>query len=84
MNYKTFIKLGDKLFNVTKVDYMEFNEEDLIVTVYINYESIKFKFKKEEAFNRLASYVKLFSNEFDCDVEKIDEVEKNEKEILKS
>lgn len=84
MNYKTFVKLGSKSFNITKIDFLEFDEDELTVSVYINYETMKFKFKKEEAFNRFVSYVKLFSNEFDCDVEKIDEVGKNEKEILKS
>jgi len=84
MNYKTFVKLGNKSFNITKVDFLEFDEDELTVSVYINYETMKFKFKKEEQFNRFVSYVKLYSTEFDCDVERVDESEKKEKEILKS
>jgi hypothetical protein len=83
MNYKTHIKLGNKTINISKIDYMDFNQEKLMVTVNINFEVMKFKFSKEESYNRFLSFIKLYSTEFDCDVEKIDEVVTKEKEILK-
>ena len=85
MDNKIFIKLGNKSFNLSKVDFIELDQEKLCVEIIINFDSIKFKFDSEETFNRFASYVRLFSTEFDCEVEKLsNETENNEKGLLKS
>ena len=59
------------------------NDDELIVTIETSFETKKFKFKSEENFNRFKSYVKLFSTEFNTDVEMIENIDDNKKPLLK-
>ena len=59
------------------------NDEELIVTIEISFETKKFKFNNEESYNRFKSYVKLFSTEFNTDVEMIENIDDNKKPLLK-
>lgn len=82
MNFKTFIKLGNKSFNISKIDYIEFFEDDLIIEIKMDTEKLKFKIKDQSTFNRLQSLIKMYSTEFLCELEKIDDIEESSKEIL--
>lgn len=63
---KSFIKLGDKIFNLNNIDFIELNSLLLIVKI-INENSIfEFKFADKNSFLRLESYVKMFCTEFEC------------------
>lgn len=87
MESKIFIKLGNKSLNLSKVDFIELDQEKLSVFLSINFDNMKFKFKDEESFNRFVSFVRLFSTEFDCEVEKLPEGtedDNNEKKLLNS
>lgn len=84
MESKIFIKLGNKSFNLSKIDFIELDQEKLSVYLIINFDSMKFKFKEEESYNRFASFIKLFSTEFDCEIEKLSEETENKKDLLKS
>ena len=83
MNQKTFITLGNKSFNIHMISYMDLNDEELTVTIELNFETKKFKFKNEENYNRFKSYVKLFSTEFNTDVELIEQNNNTTKPLLK-
>lgn len=83
MNQKTFITLGNKSFNIHMISYIDMNDEELIVTLELNFETKKFKFKSEENYNRFKSYVKLFSTEFNTDVELIEQNNNTNKPLLK-
>jgi hypothetical protein len=83
MNLKPFVKLGNKSFNIHSITYMDMNDDELIVTIETSFETKKFKFKSEENFNRFKSYVKLFSTEFNTDVEMIENIDDNKKPLLK-
>jgi hypothetical protein len=62
---------------------MDLNDEELTVTIELNFETKKFKFKNEENYNRFKSYVKLFSTEFNTDVELIEQNNNTTKPLLK-
>lgn len=64
MEYKGYIKLDNKLFNINKIDFFEFIDEELSVLIVISNQNFKFKFDKEEHYARINSYMKLFYNEF--------------------
>jgi hypothetical protein len=64
MNYKPFIKLGNKSFNLQMISYINLNDDDLTVTIEINFDIKKFKFNNEENYNRFKSYIRLFSTDF--------------------
>lgn len=83
MNLKPFIKLGNKSFNIGMISYMNMDDDELTVTLEISYEVKKFKFQNEEAYNRFKSYVKLFSTEFNTDVELIEQTNDSKKPLLK-
>lgn len=73
MNNKPFIKLGNKSFNVLKINYLEINDKELSVEIEIDSTKKKFKFKDQTDYNRFTSYIKLFSTEFETEVETIDQ-----------
>jgi hypothetical protein len=83
MNLKPFIKLGNKSFNIGMISYMNMDDDELTVTLEISYEVKKFKFQNEESYNRFKSYVKLFSTEFNTDVELIEQTSDSKKPLLK-
>lgn len=83
MNLKPFIKLGNKSFNIGMISYMDMNDDDLTVTIEISYEVKKFKFQNEETYNRFKLYVKLFSTEFNTEVELIEPINDSKKPLLK-
>jgi len=83
MNNKQFIKLGNKSFNIQMISYLNLNDDDLSVSMEINFESTKFKFKNEEQYNRFKSYIRLFSTEFEIDVEIVENDLQNNKSLLK-
>jgi len=66
MNYKPFIKLGNKSFNLQMISYLNLNDEDRTVTLNINLEKSyhKHKFDTDETYQRFKSYIRLFSTDF--------------------
>lgn len=63
---KSFIKLGDKIFNLNNVDFIELNSILLIVKIIKGESTFEFKFVDKNSFVRIESYIKMFSTEFDC------------------
>lgn len=82
MNNKPFIKLGNKSFNIQMINSFSLNDEECSVVIDINFETIKFRFKSEEQYKRFKSYIRLFSTEFDSEIEIIDEIDDEKKKIL--
>lgn len=68
-NTKNFIKLGNKCINLLSVDYLTYDDYELTLKIFINYDELNFKFNSQEEFHRLKSYIKLFSTELECDAE---------------
>jgi hypothetical protein len=64
MNYKPFIKLGNKSFNIQMISYLNLDDTEKTVTLVINMENIKHQFESEETYKRFKSYIKLFSTDF--------------------
>lgn len=63
---KSFIKLGDKIFNLNNIDFIEVNSILLVVKIIRGESTFEFKFIDKNSFVRIESYIKMFSNEFDC------------------
>lgn len=64
MNQKSYIKIGNKAFNLLAIDYIELDEKNRTVTIKINSDVEKYKFDNEKEFDRFEKYSKLFSTEF--------------------
>jgi hypothetical protein len=82
MNNKPFIKLGNKSFNIQMINCFSLNDDDCTVVIDINFEIKKFRFKSEEQYNRFKSYLRLFSTEFDSEIEMINENDDEKKTLL--
>lgn len=82
MNNKPFIKLGNKSFNIQMINSFSLNDDDCTVVIDINFETIKFRFKSDEQYNRFKSYLRLFSTEFDSEIEMINENDNEKKTLL--
>lgn len=63
------------------INSFSLNDDDCTVVIDINFETIKFRFKSDEQYNRFKSYLRLFSTEFDSEIEMINE-NVNEKKTL--
>lgn len=64
MNQKTFIKIGQKIFNLMSIDMIEISEADFAVNIETGHKTHKYKFADEKEFNRFKEFVRLFSTEF--------------------
>lgn len=73
MTNKQYIKLGNFTFNLTLINYMEFIEEKLIFKIGIGDVNKTFIFKDKNDFERIRSFVRLISADFNCEVDEIDE-----------
>lgn len=82
MNNKTFIKLGNRTFNFSKIDYIDFFKDKLIIEIKLDSESYRFKLNNELTFERFHSLIRMYSTEFECEIEKIEDKKSEEKKIL--
>lgn len=65
MNHKTFIKLGNKTYNIASLVSMDFSEEEKTVLIVLEKSEHKIKFGNEKEFERLKAYMRIISNEFE-------------------
>ncbi len=65
------------------ISSMTLEDDDYTVILDINFELIKFKFKTEDQYNRFKSYIRLFSTEFESEVEIINDSDQQKKSLLK-
>lgn len=64
------------------INSFSLNDDDCTVVIDINFETIKFRFKSDEQYNRFKSYLRLFSTEFDSEIEMINENDNEKKTLL--
>lgn len=64
MNQKSYIKLGNKVFNLLAIHYIEFDEKNRTVTIKVDTVENKYKFDDDKEFERFQKYSNLFSTEF--------------------
>ena len=65
MNQKTFIKLGSRTFNVASMVSIDFSEEDKTVFIVLEKSEHKIRFSDEKEFERLKTYMRMISNQFE-------------------
>ncbi len=83
MNYKPFIKLGNKSFNLQMISYLSLNDEEKRVILIINNQNIKYTFENEETYKRFKSYIKLFSTEFEGGEVSLDQESEDDRSLLR-
>lgn len=65
MNQKTFIKLGNKIYNIDSLISIDFSEEEKSVLIALEKSEHKIKFGNEKEFERFKTYMRMISNEFE-------------------
>ena len=65
MDHKTFIKLGSKTLNIASMVSIDFSEDDKTVFIVFEKSEHKFKFTDEKEFERLKTYMRMISNQFE-------------------
>ncbi len=54
------------------VNSFSLDDDECTVVLDINFETIKFRFLSQEHYNRFKSYIRIFSTEFNSEIELID------------
>jgi len=65
MNQKAFIKIEDKILNLVSLECMEFSELEKTVFIKLEQSEHKFKFEDEKEFERLRTYMRILSSQFE-------------------
>lgn len=81
MNNKQFLKIKNKFFNIYSIDYFEFIDNDLIFIIEIKSKTKKFKFNDQNEYNRIKSFLRIYSTEFG-NVNELEGFNQDDKELL--
>lgn len=81
MNNKTYIKLGNKIFNIIAISMIEFFDDELGASMKTEGSEFKIKFGSAQEMERFKTYFRMMSTEFDSSVELAEDKHKT-KEIL--